>query len=662
MQKLKGIICFYLTAVLMLLLALSPFASENAIKNAVSVFDKDACTEEISLSDSVYKESDKETTVYNTVLPAEDNPSAEESPVNESLSSDTSEVSDENAPSEKNEETEAQNSSLYEASGEEAASAGKVSAELHENENTSSKDFSVISADTENAYTPGAPGETVSGLNFFTDTVGFLEASDSINVYDFTLDARSVFSFTVFHDKFTDASGWKFNLYAEYLVNGDGEETAYRLINSLSTTTAPSDSSPELGLMAGYYRLVVTRGQGYTGSAFRISVSLDETYAYETECNDNIYRYTEIYGDSSIKGSASKYPDRQDEDWYMLRMYEDGYIELSFSHPAVKDKLTVCWQLIFYSEDMTEMFSVNSTFDKNLFESGRIGLEKGNYYIAVINRVYTDMTYTLNVERTTVSDHENERNDTKDTANTIAPGDTMLGIIANQISGIDVDYYKFTLSAPAVISIEFSHNPIEDEDDRLGWNFRLYDENDNLLFSGTSAWIDDVSVSSSVGLGTGAYYIRIDSEGLYHSTEKYYLSVLTREETDWETESNDSFTSADTLSAEKAITGLLADKNTDYDFDYYTFELKSASDITMLFSHEKRTDSKEIFIFTLYDGNEKAIETSYGGNTVSRISIKADAENTEVKYSSLPAGKYYVRVATGIFFDQIEYSLTYKTS
>lgn len=662
MQKLKGLICFYLTAVLMLLLALSPFASENAIKNAVLISDKEAYAEKPSLSDTAYEVPDTETAVYNSVLPAENNTSEEESLTNEPLSSDTSEAAEENAPSEKTEEPETQNSSFNEASREEAASSGTVSPDLHNNDNQSGKDFSVLSADTDASYTPGKPGETVSGLNFFTDTVGFLEAADSINVYEFTLDARSVFSFTVFHDQFQDASGWKVNLYAEYLVNGDGNETAYRLINSLSTTTASSDSSPELGLMPGYYRLVVTKGQGYTGSAFRIRISLDETYTYETECNDNIFRYTEIYGDSPIKGSASKYPDRQDEDWYMLRMYEDGYIELSFSHPAVKDKLTVCWQILFYSEDMTEMFSVNSTFDKNLFESGRIGLEKGNYYIAVKNRVYTDMTYTLGIERTTVSDHENERNDTMLTANTIAPGDTMLGIISEQISGIDVDYYKFTLSESSVISIEFSHNPIEDDNDRLGWNFRLYDENNNLLYCGISAWIDDVSVSSPLGLGKGTYYIRIDSEGLYHSTEKYYLSVIAAEETDWETESNDSFGSADKLSENKALTGLLADKNTDYDFDCYTFEIKSAKDVNILFSHEKRTDSKEIFVFTLYDENEKAVNTAYGGKTVSRISIKADTENTEVKYTALPAGKYYIRVATGIFFDQIEYSLTYKTS
>lgn len=658
MQKVKGILCFYLTAAFMITLALMPFASGNVIRGEV-------------FSEKAGNVSEAVVTSGGTVFP-DFSQASQEIDITENMTAeehhgnidDTSETELYNKA-----EAATQHDLNKDSLSEELTEVQSVTEdvyktpELHSSEGTGKDaEASVIEADTNDTYIPGAVNETVYGLNFFTDTVGFLESADSINVYEFTLDNRSVFRYTVYHDEFTSTEGWNFDLYAEYYINGDKSETGYRLVNSLLTSVSSSDRSVELGLLAGNYRLVVTKGISYTGAAFRISVTHSETSEYEVECNDNVFRYTSLYSDSPIKGSASKFPDKQDEDWYMFRMYEDGYIELQFKHPAEKDKITVCWQVIFCSEDMTRLFSVNSTFDSAVFDSGRIGLPKGNYYIAVINRVYTDITYTLSVDRNVVADHENERNDTAETANPIAPNTTVLGSISSQISGIDVDYYRFTLEKAGTVVVEFSHTPIEDDDDKQGWNYKLLDSNGNVLFCGISSWIDDVAVSSAVGLGAGTYYISVDSEGLYHNTEKYYLSLIYSELPNWETEYNDSFDSADMLSAGVIVNGLLADRNVDYDFDYYAFEIKDTSDVSVVFSHEVLAYSREIFEFRLYDENYNAVYTERDGNSVNRISVKSDEEEVEVHYTSLPAGKYYIKVATGIFFDAIGYSLIYKTS
>ncbi len=663
MQKVKGILCFYLTAVLMITLALMPFASGNVVSREV-FSEKEENASEAAVGNSGeasddFSEPTADFDITENVKPEESSAEAGSKPEQE-LSNESGTVIDSFVSDKKENEN-----GFSEVLTKDEASAEHVykEPELHNSQKADNEnEISVIESDIENGYIPGNVNERVYGLNFFTDTIGFLESADSINVYEFTLDSRSVFRYTVYHDEFIGAQGWNFDLYAEYYINGDKSETGYRLINSLSTSMETSDRSVELGLLAGNYRLVVTKGLTYTSSVFRISVTHSESSGYEIECNDNVYRYSEIYSDSPIKGSASKYPDKQDEDWYMFRMYEDGYIELEFKHPVEKDKLTVCWQVIFYSEDMTQMFSVNSTFESAVFESGRIGLTKGNYYIAVINRVYTDITYTINVKRNTVSDHENERNDTQETANTIAPNSTVLGSISSQISGIDVDYYKFTLEKAGTAVIEFSHTPIEDDDDKQGWNYKLLDSEGNVLFCGISSWIDDVSVSSAVGLGAGTYYISVDSEGLYHNTEKYYLSLIYSEYSDWETECNDSFDMADVLSPSVVVNGLLADRNVDYDYDYYTFEIKSASDVSVIFSHEVLSYSREIFEFRLYDENYNVVSTVKNGKSVDRISVKSDEEEVTVTYTSLPAGKYYIKVATGIFFDAIGYSLIYKTS
>ncbi len=526
-------------------------------------------------------------------------------------------------------------------------------------DNTSSEEGSFVLEIPESlTYVPGSKNETVTGLNFFTDTYGMLEAADSINAYTFTLDSSGVFRYTFNHPSTDDGSGWKVGLYQEYLVNGSGEEKALRLINELVTANDSSDSSPEIGLIKGNYRLVVTSNGKHSEEVYRISVSHSTTVKYETECNDNIMRYNEISAGVPMKGSASRFPDRQDSDWYMFRMYSDGYIELDFAHPEVKDLVSVCWQVIFYSEDMTEIFSVNSTFTEAEFSSGRIGLHAGNYYIAVINRVYTDITYTLTLSRTGIEGFENERNDTFETADKMYENSTVTGTVASQINGLDRDYFTFTLSEKGALILEFAHNPISDADDKPGWNFRLTDKNGKVIYAGVSAWADDVSASTAIGLPEGTYYIIVDSEGLYHSAERYYLSTLFTPSEDFETELNDSADTADSLSVGTAISAVLSDRGSDYDYDWFTFTVSENGDISIEFSHEVLSYSREIFAFTLYDENMNAVESSDGKTATG---VLADKDTVTAEFSSLPEGKYYIRVSTGIFFDTIGYSVKYNT-
>lgn len=510
------------------------------------------------------------------------------------------------------------------------------------------------------AYSPEDANEQVSPLQFLSENTGFLDASHSVNVYTFTTEKRAVFSYKIAHDAPVATEGWTISLYEEYFLNGDGGKVAYRLIDSLKTTSATVDSSPEIGLSRGSYRLVVTKGNDYDARQYTINATLTETSDYEVECNDNIYRYTEIYSGVPVKGSASFHEDRQDDDYYLFRMYEDGFIDLKFEHPTVKDKVSVCWQVLLFSEDGSCMYSVNSLFTDEINRSGKIGLDAGNYYVLIRNRVYTDVTYTLTVSRTDNSDYENEKNDTPETADSISSGVTITGNTASMISGIDRDYFRFELSEPSYCSIDFAHEPAAEDADKNGWNIVLLDESGRVLGRSISAWGDDVTVTPATGLGKGVYYIRIDSENLYLNSEKYYLTVNLTSAADWETESNDSFDSSDILFEGAPVHGLIADRGTDYDYDFYVLEFSEKTDIRLVFSHEKLSYSKEIFNFTLYDINRDAV-SSYveNGTGASTIKVGSDEQTVTAVYKQLPAGRYYVKVSSGIFFDSIVYSLEY---
>ena len=519
-------------------------------------------------------------------------------------------------------------------------------------------DFKEISY--HNSYIPGGKYENVSELYFLSDTVDRLATESSVNVYTFSVTSRSVFSFDFIHNAPQTVEGWKISLYGEYYPDGDEKNKAYRLIGELNTTVFTVDSFPETGLPAGEYRLVVTKGNAYDENQYKITALLEQTSSYEMECNDNIYRYTEIYNGMAIKGSASYFPDSQDDDYYLFRMYTDGFAELKFEHAAVKDKPTVCWQVMICSEDGNCVYSVNSLFAETTNKSGRIGLDKGNYYILVRNRVYTDMTYILTMGRAEDGDYENEKNDTPETADSITFGSSISGIVASQINGFDKDYFTFDVENDGYCEIEFSHEPIVDTDGKNGWNIVLIDKIGNIIYEGISAWEDDVVVSSAIGLDKGTYYIRIDSANLYNNSEKYYLTVNFTEDSLWETESNNSFETADKLFSGTPVYGILVERESDYDYDYFVIDIEETSDVTISFSHEKRSGHKEIFNFIVYDSDENALACySPTGNGTTRIKSYSDDETVTATYMSLAPGRYYVRVSAGIFFDNIRYSLKY---
>lgn len=514
-----------------------------------------------------------------------------------------------------------------------------------------------VSADRYNSQLPEGTELKKSELLFFSDNIGSLSSADSVNIYSFSLTERGMFSFVITHDALGALEGWQINLYEEYYINGDGKDKGYRLLNTLRTTSGSTkDKSPEIGLMPGNFILSVSCGDRYTSEAYSIAVFAENSYEYEIECNDNIYRYTELFSGVPMMGSASYFPDRQDEDWYLFRVYEDGFSELKFRHPAVKDKTTVCWQIILYDEEGTVLYSANSAFSSELTKSGGLGLCAGNYYIAVKNRVYTDMTYTLTFTRTDDMGYEDEQNDTKESANPIALNTTIAGSVTAKANGLDRDYFKFTVSEPGYAIIEFAHDPIEDAEDKKGWNFVLTDVNGNLLYKGISAWADDVLASSFTGLGAGTYYICVDSEKLYHNSEMYYLTVSFVTATDWESEFNGYPENADALVEGVPVNGVLSEQGTDFDSDYFSFSLAEQSDIRIILAHEVLEGNKEIFSFRLYDEDGYVIPTDNGKNA---ISSTQDAETATGEYLSLPPGEYHVRVTSGIFYENIPYALIY---
>lgn len=479
-------------------------------------------------------------------------------------------------------------------------------------------------------------------------TNAFVERSER-HVYTFTATERGCITYYAKHKEINNLGGWNFILYQEYFVNGVDGETAFRPLNILkSTTKAKTDGSVDIGVMPGNYRIVVEpSATNLTTLSYTLKVCFTAAADHEIECNDTKARYTELYTAVPMKGSASYFPDKQDTDWYMFRLPSQGYIDVSFEHPDMNG-MTVAWKVTVTNESGYVIYAENSALSSTKLSSGKIGLKAGVYYISVAARVYTDCGYTLTVTRSNADNYETERNNTKSNADILTLNSTTYGSLVSLNETFDIDYYKFTLTDAGYITINFAHEPDENNPDRTGWNIKLTDKDGKVIYHTTSAWGHETDKSPSLGLEAGTYYIITDCEDLFHNNTTYNITVKFTASALWESEPNNSFDQADKLDLDKGINAATTVAGTEFDDDYFKFSLTEKSDITVALKSSTSAIPKTIYKLTVYDADKKIISTS----------DCTGAATTKLTCKELVKGTYYIKVSSALFYDTHKYTLT----
>ncbi len=522
--------------------------------------------------------------------------------------------------------------------------------------------------------------ESVSGISpldtqgkytsvFKKPQTDFLASKTQVKTYEFTVSKRGVISYSMSHPASFDLSGWNVRLYYEYYVNGVDGKKAYRLINTLQTDSGKEvDTSVNIGVMPGNYRLVVSAGEIYNASTYELSCTFEARTDYEVEYNDTLSRYTEIFSGLPVHGTAYNSTGAADVDCFMFRVDYPSYVNISFEHPK-KDLVSVCWRLILTDADGNEIFAKSSLFSQEKIESGSIGLAPGAYFISVATHVYYDVEYTLTFNKTASEAFESEINDTAATADKITFSSAVSGSCSDRSTNVDKDWYTFTLSADGYVNLKFTHTVSDKENTYDTWRISLYNEKKNLLYRKNIPMNSESLKSPSLGLAKGKYYILIDNEDMRSSLETYTLEASFVKSSRWEKEPNNSLNFANKLTAASAVNGTMVEIATDYDTDYFKLTLDKKQNISLSLSHSKKTGSKEVFVFTLYDKDMKPVAPcdkngeyyfNAFGEIIYKVSNTLDAAETLVYYNSLPAGTYYVKVTSGIYYSNMKYSLTYK--
>lgn len=538
-----------------------------------------------------------------------------------------------------------------------SAPAESTSAQL---ENTSAP---ALKKSALNSITPLSAEDKTAALEFDKEYTDIISAGREQHIFNFSLTKRGTVKYSLKHSDKNSLGTWRLSLYQKYYVNGVQGETQFRLLNVMTTSPGSlSYSSANIGVMPGNYRIVVSAGEILPEEVYTFSAAFAENTNCEIECNDNIYRYTEIYSTVPMQGSSSRFDDRQDSDWFLFRMSGDGVIRLSFAHEDLKN-VSVGWRVTLYDSAQNVLYAENSAFGTVLINSGDIGAVAGDYYIEVASRVYSPADYTLTVKRDNNLYYEHEPNDSFETADIITPNQSIFGAVTSKHGGLDRDFYVFELSESGVASLDFLHSAAASDERTEGWNIRLLNENGVCIYETISAHEDAAISSPKIGLAQGRYYIQIDSENRYRNAETYELLLNFEKSTLWEREINNSPLTATPLLKDSAIFGTLTEAGTDYDYDYYKITLSEPKIICVALTHENNQSERDIFRFSLLDSNEQELPLSdEQGNIAATpaysVTSAGNQERAEGFYS-LEAGEYYIKLSSGRYFDNMIYSIAF---
>lgn len=235
--------------------------------------------------------------------------------------------------------------------------------------------------------------------------------------------------------------------------------------------------------------------------------------------------------------------------------------------------------------------------------------------------------------------YETEDNDDYSSADYVPVNSTIYGVCRESNYIADYDWYKFTLSSPAKVNVRFSF----DRADTNGyWYVDLYKYNgsgDYSLLDHATIYVYDGSYTfCSEGLPAGTYFVEVYGHDSACGRQ-YSITPKCTYVSNWETEFNDDYTSADPLSMGTTRYGTCIDQSElDLDRDWYKFVLNSSSNISVVFTHTK-ANADGVWYVDLYkyvgSGNYSCIDAK---------AVYVSDGNYTFPTQGLSAGTYFIQV------------------
>lgn len=226
--------------------------------------------------------------------------------------------------------------------------------------------------------------------------------------------------------------------------------------------------------------------------------------------------------------------------------------------------------------------------------------------------------------------YETEDNDDYSSADYVPVNSTIYGACREY----DHDWYKFTLSSPAKVNVQFSFNRADADGDWSVYLYKYDGNGDYTKLDYKDVYVYDGSYTfSSLGLPAGTYFVKVYG---YNSAcgRQYSITPKCSYVSNWETEFNDEYTSADPLSMGVTRYGVCRE----YDHDWYKFVLKAPSTVSVTFTHTKASADGDWGVYLYkYKGDGEYAQLAYKDVYISD-------GNYTFPTQGLSAGTYFVKV------------------
>lgn len=228
--------------------------------------------------------------------------------------------------------------------------------------------------------------------------------------------------------------------------------------------------------------------------------------------------------------------------------------------------------------------------------------------------------------------YETEDNDDYSSADYVPVNSTIYGVCREY----DSDWYKFTLSSSAKVNVQFSFNRADADGDWYVYLYKYEGNGDYSTLDYEDVYVYDGSYTfSSLGLPAGTYFVKVYG---YNSAcgRQYSITPKCSYVSNWETEFNDEYTSADPLSMGTTRYGV---NPTSSDDDWYKFTLNSPASVSVAFTHTKASADGDWGVYLYkYNGGGEYAQLAYEDVCVSD-------GNYTFPTQGLSAGTYFVKVS-----------------